>query len=204
MSASDLAARPTATLAPTVARLAALGIAFLVCIALVPVEIDQAFGLPAHPLLLHVPVIFDPLLALASIFFALRAGPRRRYGLLWAAFAVVALAATVLTAGAGEAFMDNRPQVSAVLRDHKEAAETLRLLMFGLTAAILVLVALDWSALRRRVPAAATTALAALVAVLALGAGFFTVRAGHLGAKAAWGHEEGPSQGGFQRPPGEP
>jgi hypothetical protein len=74
--------------------------------------------------------------------------------------------------------------------------------MFGLTAAIIVLVALDWSALRRRVPAAATTALAVLVVVLSVGAGFFTVRAGHLGAEAAWGREEGPPQGGFQRPPG--
>jgi hypothetical protein len=202
MSASDVAARPSAALTPTATRLAGLGIAFLACFALVPLEIDQIFGLPAHPLFLHVPVIFDPILAVVSIVFALRARARQQHGLLWAAFAVVALAATVLTAGAGEAFMDSRPQVSDVLRDHKEAAETLRLLMFGLTAAIIVLVALDWSALRRRVPAAATTALAVLVVVLSVGAGFFTVRAGHLGAKAAWGREEGPPQGGFQRPPG--
>jgi hypothetical protein len=162
MSASDVAARPSAALTPTAARLAGLGIAFLACFALVPLEIDQIFGLPAHPLFLHVPVIFDPILAVV---------------------------------------MDNRRQVSDVLGDHKEAAETLRLLMFGLTAAILVLVALDWSALRRRVPTAATTARAVLVVVLSVGAGFFTVRAGHLGAKAAWGREEGPPQGGFQRPP---
>jgi hypothetical protein len=198
MTASDVAARPSAALTPTAARLAGLGVAFLACFALMPLEVDRIFGLPAHPLFLHVPVIFDPILAVVSIFFALRAGPRRRHGLLWAGFALVALAATVLTAGAGEAFMDARPQVSDVLRDHKEAAETLRSLMFGLTAAILVLVALDW---RRRVPAAATTAVAVLVVILSLGAGFFTVRTGHLGAKAAWGREEGgPPQGGF-RPP---
>jgi hypothetical protein len=196
MTASDVAARPSAALTPTAARLAGLGVAFLACFALAPLEIDRIFGLPAHPLFLHVPVVFDPILAVVSIYFALRAGPRRRHGLPWAAFAVVALASTVLTAGAGEAFMDGRPHISDVLRDHKEAAETLRLLMFGLTASILVLVALDWSALRRRVPAAATASLAVLVVVLSLGAGFFTVRAGHLGAKAAWGHEEGPPEGG--------
>ncbi len=101
-----------------------------------PLEIDQIFGLPAHPLFLHVPVIFDPILAVVSIVLALHARARRQHGLLWAAFAVVALAATVLTAGAGEAFMDNRPQVSDVLRDHKEAAETLRLLMWAAFAVV--------------------------------------------------------------------
>jgi hypothetical protein len=94
---------------PTAARLAGPGIAFLACFALVPLEIDQIFGLPAHPLFLHVPVIFPPILAVVSILFALRARARQQHGLLWAAFAVVALAATVLAAGAGAAFMDNRP-----------------------------------------------------------------------------------------------
>jgi uncharacterized membrane protein len=186
-------------------RLGLLGGGLVVCLALIPLQIDSAFGLPAHPLLLHVPVVFDPLLALATLVLVARPDLRRRYGFAWAVFALFCLAATILTAGAGQAFYDQRPFVEDVLRQHKEAGETLRTVAIGLTVAILALVTLDWArslpagprALRGR---ALAVGLSGVVALLALGTGFFTIRAGHLGAKAAWGREAGERPAGAGQP----
>lgn len=176
---------------------AVLVVAFLACFALLPVEIDQAFGLPAHPLLLHAPVIFNPILAVVSLAMVAKPAWRRRYGLAWGAFAVVALGSTVLAAGAGEAFIEGRPRIDDTLRNHADAAEALRLTMFILTALILAVVTID--ALGLRAPGALAAVLSVLVVLMALTAGFFTVRAGHLGATAAWGEQD---RGGGEGGPG--
>jgi hypothetical protein len=71
--------------------------------------------------------------------------------------------------------------------------------MFAFTAVILLTVAAD--RIVRRSSAVAIV-LAVLVALGAVASGFFTVRTGHLGAKAPWGHEEG-GEGGGGPPPGD-
>src|SRR3954452_24462816 len=102
MASASVSASGQRRLEPIVAAAAVLAL------VLWPVEIHTAFGLPAHPLILHVPVVFVPLLGLAAIALAIR--PRERFALPVAAFSVVTLAATLLTVGAGEAFKDDRPQ----------------------------------------------------------------------------------------------
>ena len=144
------------------------------------------FGLPAHPLLLHFPVVLDPLLAIVSVGLLLRPEVRRRYGLAWAAFALVCLAATVLTAAAGDAFYQDRPFVSDTLRDHKELGKTLRLVMAGFAVAIAGLVTVDWLRARGRAPTALVVAAAVAVGGLAVATTYFTIRAGHVGAKSVW------------------
>ena len=71
------------------------------------VQIETAFGLPAHPLLLHVPVVFVPILGLAALAVAIRPRFLERVDVPLAAFSVVTLASTLLAAGAGEAFKDD-------------------------------------------------------------------------------------------------
>src|SRR4051794_39794873 len=167
-------------------------------LALWPVEIHRAFGLPAHPLILHVPVVFVPILGLAAIALAL--WPRERYALPLAIFSVVTMAATLLTVGAGEAFEDDRPggRSDQPLQTHAEAGEPLRLTMVLLT---LVLVAALFA---RRWPAPAKVALRVATLLLAAVAIFFVIRTGHLGAKMAWGREEGGPPPGSQRQPTDP
>jgi hypothetical protein len=152
------------------------------------VEIHTAFGLPAHPLILHVPVIFVPLLGLAALATAIRPVLMDRYGTALGAFAVVTMAATLLTAGAGEAFADSRQgPPSHLLHEHAEAGQTLRLFVIGLTAALVA-----WMLGRQRLAAAnrgARIPLQLLTAVLALGSIYFVLRAGHLGAELAWAHD---------------
>jgi hypothetical protein len=164
---------------------------YVLCFALLPVGIDNAFGLPAHPLFLHVPVVLIPLLVLATIPLVARPAWRERYGLAWGTLGVAALAGTVLTASAGEKFIEEQRFVSSVLHDHQEAGDTLRILMFVFVALILVTIVRDWRA-RRGAPlggAAIGAGLSVVVLLLAAATGFFVVRTGHLGSKATWGDE---------------
>jgi hypothetical protein len=179
--------------------LAALAAGWVVCLALIPLQIDRAFGLPAHPLLLHVPVIFDPLLALATLALVARRPWRERAGLLWGAFAVMALAGTILTVGAGEAFISHRPRVSPILREHRHAGETLRIVMIVFVALVLLVVLTDLLRAEGRLRGAVARVVPLLLVLTAVGAGaagFFTVRTGHLGAKATWGGPGGGFRGG--------
>jgi uncharacterized membrane protein len=159
----------------------ATALAAVLSLALWPVQIHRAFGLPAHPLLIHVPVVFIPILGLAVIATAL--WPRRleRHATALAAFAVVTNAATLLAAGAGEAFRDDRRALpgsafNQTLDQHAEAGDFLRWLMIVLTA---LLVAALFTRARRIVLAFAAVIAAATV--------FWVIRTGHLGAKLAWG-----------------
>jgi hypothetical protein len=147
------------------------------------VEIHTAFGLPAHPLLLHVPVVFVPILGLATLAIAANNRLFERYLLPVAAFSVVTMAATILAAGAGEAFREERersipPGMRSTLENHADAGDTLRLTMVLLT---LVLV----TGLFTKRPAA-QIALRVLAVLFALVAIFFVIRTGHLGSELVW------------------
>src|SRR6476659_1241847 len=92
-----------------------LGLAggYIVALLLNAVEIKTLTGLPAHPLLLHMPVIFVPMLATAAIVFALKPSWRKRYDIAYGIGAVVALAGTTLAAGAGEAWEKTKEQMGS-------------------------------------------------------------------------------------------
>ncbi len=87
-----------------------LPLAFLLCLALAGLQLGTLFGLPAHALLVHLPVVFIPLLALAAIALMVRSDWRRRYGLALAIAALVCLAFTIVAAGAGDSLRNDREQ----------------------------------------------------------------------------------------------
>lgn len=70
------------------------------------IEFDELFGLPAHPLLVHVPVVIIPLGLLVALV-ALWPRARRGAALAAAALAVVGALGAVLAAGAGEKLEDD-------------------------------------------------------------------------------------------------
>lgn len=156
-------------------------VAAVLSLALWPVQISSAFGLPAHPLILHVPVVLVPILGIA-VLVAL-AKPQW-IGVPLAAFAVFTLAATLLTVGAGEAFLETKPRLQGnpTMKDHEGAGETVRFCMVFLTAALAALLYV-----KQRAVATTVKVLAVLFALSAVG---FTIRAGHLGAKLVWDEEE--------------
>ncbi len=185
----------------------ALGVALLACVALDALDVSSVFGVPAHPLLVHVPVVLAPVLAIAMIAFAIKPQWRKQYGLLAGSIGLVVLASTMLAVGAGQALRRQleaqaqtatgtlaanlRAQLDAV-HDHGDAGEMLRtVLLFGLFF-LLVQVVLD-----RVEPTAAplrwlsdgfgAIALRVLTVLFAVGIIVGTVTAGHSGANATYG-----------------
>jgi uncharacterized membrane protein len=144
------------------------------------------FGLPAHPLLVHVPIVLLPLVGIGSIAMAVSATARRRFGSATLALAAIAFVFTQLAAGSGEA-LEHSVERSQALRDHVEMAGTLRVLSLALLAVVAGQCALDRYQRRgRRVPRALPLASAAVAVVVALGTNGWLVAVGHNGAKAAW------------------
>ena len=140
------------------------------------VEIDEAFGLPAHPLLLHVPVVFVPILTLAAL--ALAAGKLDEHRTSVAALSTLTLIAVFLTAGAGEALrrdVEDDIQDKATLASHADSGDALIYAMLFLTAALLGALYTKHVVLR------------VLIAILAIHALFWVIRTGHLGSELVWG-----------------
>jgi uncharacterized membrane protein len=142
------------------------------------VEIDSALGLPAHPLFLHVPVVFVPILALAAL--ALAIGRLDDFKLPVAAFSVLTLIAVFLTAGAGEALRTEREddiQDKATLASHADSGDALRYAMIFLTAALIGALFTKRTHIVLRI----------VIALLAIHALFWVIRTGHLGSELVWG-----------------
>lgn len=188
-----------------------LGLAggFIVAILLNAVEIKTLTGLPAHPLLLHMPVIFVPTLAVAAIVFAFKPVWRKRYDIAYGIGAVVALAGTSIASAAGGAYEEMKEAAGspnmAAIKHHGELGETLRNVMVVLALVILVQVAIDRGAftfLKGRFddPTAVLPVILAVGIVgLSLLAGYLTYAAGHAGAKLVFGDQAG--SGSVQGPP---
>jgi hypothetical protein len=102
--------------------------------------ISKLFGLPAHPLFVHVPVVLIPLVGIGAIAMACSARARDRYGWLVLAVAVVAGISTQLASGSGHALRHSVPQ-SAALRRHVHIASSNRpliLLLFLVALAVML------------------------------------------------------------------
>jgi hypothetical protein len=153
------------------------------------------FGLPAHPLFVHLPVVLIPLVAFGAIAMACSARVRDRYGWLVLAIAVVAGLSTQLAIGSGEALRHSVPQ-SAELRSHTHIAESIRpliLLLFLVAAGIMLLdrrARGSWPFARAGRPTATSTSIrVGVIALTALVAMITNVRLfqiGDSGAKATW------------------
>ena len=155
--------------------------------------IDQIQGLPAHPLVVHVPVVLIPLTLILAIVAVAWPGGRR-----WLSLAVL-IGATGSMLGAQVAVMsgdwlEEHVESSSLIHDHAELGEgarTFAILMFLAAAAFFVR---EW---RDRLPGGdrlgrilAPRGVAVALSVLLLATAVLTtvwvVRAGHMGAKAAW------------------
>lgn len=173
-------------------------------------ELDQLFSLPAHPLLVHIPVVLVPLAALGVVLLAVRPRWIRPYGPIVVAVALAGAVGAVLAAGSGEALEESVAVGAsrALVHDHAEAGDLARALALVLLAAAVALVAVDWFGRRRSAassePAAAGTVASgggnggvavprwvsigvSVIAVsAAVGSVVAVVDAGHSGAKAVW------------------
>lgn len=155
---------------------------------------DTIAGIPAHPLIVHIPVVFIPLTLLVAIAAVAWRARRRELAVVTLASSIIGMLGAQLATMSGESLQEQVPG-SSVIRDHAELGEGAR------TLAIIVFLAAALFAareLRDRFPRSAAgaarilgrpgAAVAVSVALLAtsVAATAWTVRAGHMGAKAAW------------------
>lgn len=141
--------------------------------------LEEVFGLPAHPLLVHLPLVLGPVVGLLTVLLLV---PSWRDKLLkpTAALALLFAVSAALAVKSGQNFAATL-QVGEIIAEHADAAKTLRLLAFVLAAA-LVVAAFTVPKLGK-LP---QTGAVAVLAVLGIGTVGFTVKTGHEGAKAVW------------------
>lgn len=161
--------------------------------------LDLVLGLPAHPLLVHIPVVILPIAAIGLIAIVLV--PRLRPAFGW-----VVLAALLVGAGGSLLAKESGEALAARVGwpgDHADLGDRLPLVAFALLA-----VALAWFVLMRRDSGRpdrgsgvrGTTLLTRLVGavacVLAIATIVLTILVGHSGAVAVWSGRIEPSAAG--------
>jgi hypothetical protein len=153
---------------------------------------ERLFGLPAHPLLVHVPVVLVPLAALGAVA-ALARGPWRTWLLpLTAGLAAAAIVGVQLAMSSGEG-LEEAGESGGLVERHSQLAEQTRplVLVFCLLAIAAAVVhhrlGRDSEAPQRS--NGLTRALVPLMAASVLFGGLATtwvIRTGHTGARSVW------------------
>lgn len=158
-------------------------------------EIDKLFGLPAHPLLVHMPVVFIPLTLVIAVVAVAWSRGRKVLSLVVAGTAAIGMVGAQIAVMSGKA-LEERVRVTSLVHDHAELGEGARTLAILMFLAAVAYVGREWigdlhvrgAERLRRVLAPRAMGVVLSVALLAT-AGLSTVwvvRAGHLGAKATW------------------
>ena len=150
-------------------------------------EIEELFGLPAHPLVVHAAVVLLPLAAVATVVCAALPRARRAYAPVALGLALVATLAVGLAQGSGEELEDEVDETELV-EEHTEQGE--RVLPWAIAVAVAAGAVTAIPVLARRrpsVPARTVTAVVVAVSLVAgAGATWTIVEVGHSGAKATW------------------
>lgn len=157
--------------------------------------LDTLGGVPAHPLIVHIPVVMIPLALVLAVTALV---PRLRTASLWAAggSALVGVLGAAMANGSGEALENAVPRTD-LLKAHTEAGEAVAVVTAVFLVAVIGTLAVhlahngslpfaDRLAFVKKVPAAAVTGLVAASVVLGALAAWKTYDAGHSGAKSAW------------------
>ena len=160
---------------------------------------ETLFGLPAHPLLVHLPVVLIPLSGLIAVIFAIKPAWLDRFGWHLVALSGVGALGGILAASSGEGLEElQRKAETAAREDHFELGEMARNLgiLFFLIVLAVVLVrhfarkhaedAGFWAAARSK---AGAIVMAVLLVGSAAGATVAISAAGHQGAKLVWQDE---------------
>lgn len=173
---------------------------------------DELFGLPSHPLVVHAPVVLLPVAALGVLVMLLRHAWYLRYRWAVLALGAVGTVGAIIAAGTGEELEERveRGESRAALQainEHAEAGELARTLAIVFLVALAAWVLIPWFLERRAEaatdadrPATRTTwlrpALMVVCAAAAIGSVVTVVDAGHSGASSVWNEEEGGSEDG--------
>ncbi|RFU39583.1 hypothetical protein DZF91_21605 [Actinomadura logoneensis] len=151
------------------------------------------WGLPVHPLVVHLVVFLIPLVVLAALVVAV--WPRaRKVAAPWVlGLATLGVVSVPMATSSGEGLEKKVPH-TALVEHHAELADGLLPLVAGLWLTLAVIVAVAWYSRRAAAAPRWAAAVTVVAAVLTVGASVGTavqvVRIGHSGAKAVW-HDVG-------------
>ncbi len=152
-------------------------------------EINNLFGLPAHPFIVHAAVVMLPLAAVMTICAAVWPRARKWWAPIALALAVVATVAVFLAQQSGESLQE-RVDRTELVRDHTSQGETVLPWAFAVMVMAGVVTVID--PVSKRYPNAKLTgraghvALVVVTSVVAVGATYTVIDVGHSGAKATW------------------
>ncbi len=160
------------------------------------------FGLPAHPLFAHVPVVLVPLVAIGAV---LMCWPKLRARIGWWVVGILVLAgiATQFAVSSGQD-LEEYVRETSLMHDHTRTGENLRPWLLVLFLCLLGVMIID-RVLQKRAAAAgdggdaatatapkrdglriASTVLLALAVVFSAMSVYWVYKIGHSGSKAVW------------------
>ena len=146
---------------------------------------SKIFGLPAHPFMVHLPVVLLPIAAILAVIAIIRPAFRAKYGAAIAAVTLVAFFATFFARQSGEQMyqlMNRGPNVDK----HKSLANTTTILTFLFSGFFIVLVFGKRVSVLKNWQSWLVPALRVLVGVTAVLAAIWMARTGHEGARLNW------------------
>ena len=172
---------------------------------------DTIFGMPAHPLMVHAPVVLIPLAALAAVVYALVPPLRQRVGWVLVLASLGGAVTAFAAVQSGQAFAA-KLQNSRQLDQHGNLGLNVRNIAILLAVVSLVIVGVDASRRGRATfapsgdsdgytyqrPRSGGMLMGVVSVVLSAGllasagvALYYVVRTGHTGALMVWGNKSG-------------
>ena len=157
-------------------------------------ELDELFGLPAHPLVVHAVVVLLPLAALVTFGCAAVPRARRAYGPLALGLALAATVSVTLAQSSGEELV-RKVDKTQLVEEHEERGERVLPWAIAVTIVAATVTAAPLLTRRDRFAGGRVTAIVVVLALVAgTGAIWTVIEVGHSGAKATW-NEVGASSG---------
>ncbi len=153
---------------------------------------ESLFGVPGHPLFVHLPMVVVPVAALAAAVLAFSPDVRRRLSGWLAAFVGVGLVGTFLAIESGEAFQEVlEDRIGDVAETHEQLGRQTMILVALFFVGSVITAAVDrlsgptadGANGQLRLPA---SVLAVGTALLGLLAGVWMLRTGHEGIRVVW------------------
>lgn len=145
---------------------------------------QKIFGLPAHPLMVHLPIVLIPVVSIAAMLLAMRREWRGRFGLALIAASAVSCVAIFVAKQSGEelfALMNQAPDIA----HHESLADTTLMFTLALFVSIVAMVFFHRRGTAKKRSRLAV-GLSAVTIVLAVLATVGTIQTGHEGAKLSW------------------
>lgn len=169
---------------------------------------DTLFGLPAHPLLVHIPIVLLPLAAIGVVVMLIKPAWHRRYRWVVLGMGIAGALGATLAAQAGEELegriiaVEGR-EAAASWEHHADLGETARNFALLFMIVLIVFVFVPWwlerkagstgsltesggTATPNRNMRILTIAVSALAVLAAVGTVVTIVQAGHTGSESVW------------------